>query len=58
MKLKRSAGVASVAMLLLAGCGEKKCFFVSQEGKALVPNAPVVWYDAYVTRRTASSAVI
>ena len=35
-------------MLLLAGCGEKKCFFVSQDGMALQPGAPVVWYDAYV----------
>ena len=36
-----------VAMLLLAGCGEKKCFFVSQDGKSVQPGAPVVWYDAY-----------
>ena len=49
--------IATVVMLLLAGCGEKKCFFVSQEGKALVPNAPVVWYDAYVGRVDALKAV-
>ena len=36
------------ALLLLAGCGEKKCFFVSQDGKILAHKAPVVWYDAYV----------
>ena len=36
------------AMLLLTGCGEKKCFFVTQDGKALQPDSPVVWYDAYV----------
>jgi len=40
----------AVAMLLLVGCGEKKCFFVSQEGKSLKKGAPVVWYDAYVGR--------
>lgn len=49
--------IATVVMLLLAGCGEKKCFFVSQEGKALVPDAPVVWYDAYVGRVDALEAV-
>ncbi len=41
---------AAVAMMLVAGCGEKKCFFVSQEGKLLRQGAPVVWYDAYVGR--------
>ena len=40
----------SVALMLLVGCGEKKCFFVSRDGKALAPKAPVVWYDAYVGR--------
>lgn len=38
------------AALLLAGCGEKKVFFVSQEGNALQKGASVVWYDAYVGR--------
>ena len=38
----------AAAVLLLAGCGEKKCFFVSQDGKSVQPGAPVVWYDAYV----------
>lgn len=37
-------------MLLLAGCGGKKCFFVSQDGKLLKKDAPVVWYDSYVGR--------
>ena len=40
--------VMAGAVLLLSGCGEKECFFVSQDGKSLAPNAPVVWYDAYV----------
>ena len=39
---------AVAALLLFAGCGEKKCFFVSQDGKSVQPGAPVVWYDAYV----------
>lgn len=38
---------------LLSGCGEKECFFVSQEGKQLEAEAPVVWYDAYVGRVSA-----
>lgn len=33
------------AMLLLAGCGEKKCFFVSQDGKLLKEGSPVMWYS-------------
>ena len=42
------ARMSAAAMLLLAGCGEKKCFFVAQDGSALREGAPVVWYDAYV----------
>ena len=38
----------AAVMLLFAGCGEKKCFFVSQDGKSVQPGAPVVWYAAYV----------
>ena len=38
----------AMTVILVAGCGEKKCFFVSQDGKALAHKAPVVWYDAYV----------
>ncbi len=45
------------AMLLLTGCGEKKCFFVSTEGGALEANAPVVWYDAFVGRVNALDEV-
>ena len=40
--------VLAAAAMLLAGCGEKKCYFVSQDGKELKEGAPVVWYDAYV----------
>ena len=47
---KSLMGAICAAALLLAGCGEKKCFFVSQDGAALERNAPVVWYDAYVGR--------
>lgn len=42
--------VAVMASFLLSGCGEKECFFISQEGKQLEAEAPVVWYDAYVGR--------
>ena len=45
---KMSLMTAVAALLLFAGCGEKKCFFVSQDGKSVQPGAPVVWYDAYV----------
>ena len=40
--------IAVIFLLLLSGCGEKECFFISQEGKVLEEGAPVVWYDAYV----------
>ena len=40
----------AAAALLLGGCGEKKVFFVSQDGKALQKGASVVWYDSYVGR--------
>ena len=43
-------GFVAAMMLLLTGCGGKKCFFVSQDGKELQKGAPVVWYDAYVGR--------
>ena len=49
--------VVAAMMLLLTGCSEKKCFFVSQDGKSLVANAPVVWYDAYVGHVDALEAV-
>jgi len=47
----------AAAMLLFAGCGEKKCFFVSQDGKSVQPGAPVVWYDAYVGKVDAVESV-
>lgn len=50
---KITMAILGVAILLLAGCGEKKCFFVSQDGMALRPGAPVVWYDAYVGKVSA-----
>ncbi len=50
MKKKVFVPVVTVLLLLLAGCGEKKCFFVSQDGSSLAPSALVVWYDAYVGR--------
>ena len=41
---------ALMFVLFLSGCGEKKCFFVSQNSKQIERDAPVVWYDAYVGR--------
>ncbi len=49
MKRCMMALLAMTAMLV-AGCGEKKCFFVTQDGNGLAVGAPVVWYDAYVGR--------
>lgn len=54
---KMSLMTAVAALLLLAGCGEKKCFFVSQDGKSVQPGAPVVWYDAYVGKVDAVESV-
>ena len=56
MKKKVIFPIAAV-LLLLTGCGERQCFFVSQDGKALAPNAPVVWYDSYVGRVAALEEV-
>ena len=50
MKITFLKVLALMMVLLLSGCGEKKCFFVSQEGKMLEAGAPVVWYDSYVGR--------
>ena len=49
--------MAVLASFLLSGCGEKECFFISQEGKQLETEAPVVWYDAYVGRVAALEQV-
>ena len=35
-------------MLLLTGCGEKNCYFVTKDRQDLQVGAKVVWYDAYV----------
>ncbi len=35
--------IVAAAAMLLAGCGEKKCFFTSQDGKLLKKGAPVTW---------------
>ncbi len=47
MKKMMLMAMAAAAMLL-TGCGGKKCYFVSQDGKLLKEGSPVVWYDAYV----------
>lgn len=39
--------VAFVATVMLAGCGEKKCFFVTSDGAGLKKGDRVVWYDAF-----------
>ena len=57
MKKKGFVPVVAALLLLLSGCGERQCFFVSQDGKALAPNAPVVWYDSYVGRVAALEEV-
>ena len=41
-------GLAAAMMLLLAGCGEKNCYFVTKDSQDLQVGAKVVWYDAYV----------
>ena len=44
LKMKRTILLTMcAAMLLLAGCGEKKCFFVTQDGKGVNEGAIVVW---------------
>ena len=40
--------LAAAMMLLLAGCGEKNCYFVTKDSQDLQVGARVVWYDAYV----------
>ena len=40
--------IVAAAAMLLAGCGEKKCFFTSQDGKLLKDGTPVMWYSECV----------
>ncbi len=40
--------LAAAMMLLLAGCSEKSCYFVTKDSQDLQVGAKVVWYDAYV----------
>lgn len=37
---------AIVATMVLTGCGEKKCYFVTRDGEGLKAGDRVVWYDA------------
>ena len=41
-------GLAAAMMLLLAGCGEKNCYFVTKDSQDLQVGAKVLWYDTYV----------
>ena len=41
-------GIAAAMMMLLTGCGEKSCYFVTKDSQDLQVGAKVVWYDAYV----------
>lgn len=41
-------GLAAAMTLLLTGCGEKNCYFVTKDSQDLQVGAKVVWYDAYV----------
>ena len=43
MKKMMLMAMAATAMLLM-GCGGKKCYFVSQDGKLLKEGSPVMWY--------------
>ena len=47
MKKMMLMAMAAAAMLL-TGCGGKKCYFVSQDGKLLKGGSPVMWYSEYV----------
>ena len=44
--------VAAVAMLL-AGCGEKKCFFVTRDSRGLKAGANVIWVSGGLLREEA-----
>ena len=45
------------ALMLLAGCGKKECYFVTQEGKGIKEGSPVVWNEAIVGRVSKLEAV-
>ncbi len=46
-------GLAAAMMLLLTGCGEKKCFFVTQDSKGLKVGANVIWVSGGLAREEA-----
>ena len=41
-------GLVVALMLLLTGCGEKNCYFVTKDSQGLQVGAKVLWYDTYV----------
>lgn len=49
-------GLVAAMMLLLTGCGEKNCYFVTKDSQDLQVGAKVVWYDAYVGKVDAIEA--
>lgn len=53
--MKRAVRVlyALAAAALLAGCGEKTCFFLTGEPDGIREGAPVVWYNAFVGKVSA-----
>lgn len=46
--MKKIMIFAATVALLFAGCGEKQCFFVTQDAEALKEGSPVAWYDEQV----------
>ena len=46
-------GLAAAMMLLLTGCGEKRCFFVTQDSKGLKAGANVIWVSGGLVREEA-----
>lgn len=40
-------GLMMAATLLITGCGEKRCYFITQDGEGLKTGAKVVWYESY-----------
>ena len=43
-------GMFAAAAMLLAGCGEKRCFFITQDSKGLKAGANVVWVSGGLAR--------